>query len=142
MVLFARDVVEKEFLSLPKETTAVEAAKLMKHQRQGFAVVKSGNESVGMVTEWDYLSKLVAEGKDPSTVTIGELMTTGIQTVQGSEGLETVAKLMADKMIRRIIVVQDGKVIGVITASTILARMKEYVDRISTTIARLQTPAF
>jgi CBS domain-containing protein len=47
---------------------------------------------------------------------------------------------MAKKGIRRVLVLQDGKVLGTITARTMLARLKDYIDRISTQIARLQVP--
>ena len=142
MVLFARDVAEKVFLSLPRETNALEAAKTMNEQRQGFVIVSTGNVPEGIVTEWDYLSKILAAGKDPALVTIGDIMTPGLITVQGNEGLESVAKTMTERGVRRVLVLQDGKVLGVITSRTILARLEEYVNRISATIARLQAPPF
>src|SRR2546428_7111570 len=79
MVLVARDIVEKEFLSLSRETTALEAARQMKAKRHGFAIITSptgGPE--GIVTVWDSLSKIVAEGKDPSHVKLGDIMTSDL----------------------------------------------------------------
>src|SRR2546428_12330183 len=76
MVLVARDIVEKEFLSLSRETTALEAARQMKAKRHGFAIITSatgGPEGIG--NEWEYLSQIVAEGKGPSNVKLGEIMT-------------------------------------------------------------------
>src|SRR5438128_6389860 len=72
MVLVARDIVEKEFLSLSRETTELEADRQMKAKRHGFAIITSATGGPeGIVTEWDYLSKIVAEGKDPSHVKLG-----------------------------------------------------------------------
>ncbi len=141
MVLVAKDVVEKEFLSLSRETTALDGARQMKAKRHGYAIIASPTGSPeGIVTEWDYLSKIVAEGKDPSHVKLGDIMTSDLVSVDANVGLDQVAELMAQKGIRRILVLKDSKVIGVITAAIMLSRLKEYVDKVSSTIARLQSP--
>jgi CBS domain-containing protein len=141
MVLVARDIVEKEFLSMRRGTTALEAAKQMKSGKHGFVVVVSADgKPEGIVTEWDYLSKLVAEGKDPASVKLEEIMSGNLVTVKAEDGLDFVAQLMSEKGIRRVLVLHDGKVLGTITARTMLTRMKDYVDRISSQIARLQAP--
>jgi signal-transduction protein with cAMP-binding, CBS, and nucleotidyltransferase domain len=141
MVLVVKDIVEKDFLSLPRSMTALEAAQRMKASKHGFVIVVSheGNPE-GIVTEWDYLEKVVAEAKDPAKVKLEELMSAGLVSVKPTDGLEYVAQLMSEKGIRRVLVVQQGKVLGVVTSKTMLARMKDYVDRVSSQIARLQTP--
>jgi len=141
MVLVAKDIAEKEFLSLSRETTALEAARQMKAKKHGYAIVASSAGSPeGIVTEWDYLSKIVAEGRDPSHVKLGDLMTSDLVSVDANVGLDQVAELMAHRGIRRVLVLKDRKVIGVITAGIMLSRLKEYVDKVSSTIARLQSP--
>jgi CBS domain-containing protein len=142
MVLFAKDILEKEFLSLPKGAGALEAARLMKQRHQGFVVVSSDGIPEGIVTEWDYLSKITAEGADASKLKLSDIMSSGLITVQSGDGLETVAKVMTEKGVRRVAVIHDGRVVGVITSHTILARLEEYVNAISNTIARLQAPPF
>jgi signal-transduction protein with cAMP-binding, CBS, and nucleotidyltransferase domain len=141
MVLIAKDIVEKEFLSLSRETTALEGARQMKAKRHGYAIIATSTGSPeGIVTEWDYLSKIVAEGKDPSHVKLGDIMTSDLVSVDANVGLDQVAQLMTQKGIRRVLVLKDRKVIGVITAAIMLSRLKEYVDKVSSTIARLQSP--
>jgi signal-transduction protein with cAMP-binding, CBS, and nucleotidyltransferase domain len=141
MVLVAKDIVEKEFLSLSRETTALEAARQMKAKRHGYAIIASSTGSPeGIVTEWDYLSKIVAEGKDPSHMRLGDIMTSDLVSVDANVGLDQVAELMTQKGIRRVLVLKDRRVIGVITAAIMLSRLKEYVDKVSSTIARLQSP--
>jgi signal-transduction protein with cAMP-binding, CBS, and nucleotidyltransferase domain len=141
MVLVAKDIVEKEFLSLSRETTALEGARQMKAKRHGYAIIVSSTGSPeGIVTEWDYLSKIVAEGRDPSHVKLGDIMTSDLVSVDAHVGLDQVAQLMTQKGIRRVLVLKDHKVIGVITAAIMLSRLKDYVDKVSSTIARLQSP--
>jgi CBS domain-containing protein len=143
MVLVAKDVVEKDFLTFSRDVIALDAAKRMKATHHGFAVVVGASgEPEGMVTEWDYLSKLVAEDRDPSKVKLAEIMTEGLVGVKADDGLDYVAQVMSEKGIRRVLVLREGKVIGVVTARMMLMRLKDYVDRVSTQIARLQTPKF
>ena len=141
MVLVAKDIVEKEFLSLSMETTALEAARQMKARKHGYAIIASHTGvPEGIVTEWDYLSKVTAEDKNPSSVRLGDIMTHDLVSVDANVGLDQVAQLMTQKGIRRVLVMKDGRVIGVITAAVMLSRLKEYVDKVSSTIARLQSP--
>ena len=143
MVLLAKDIVEKDFLSLPRGTNALETAKQMKSSQRGFVIVIGvDGRPEGIVTEWDYLSKLVAEGKDPSKASLEDIMSTGLVTVKADDGIDTISQLMSERGIRRVVVIQGGKVIGVITAKTVMSRLKEYIDRVSSQIARLQTPTY
>ena len=141
MVLAAKDIMEKDFLSLGRETSVVDAAREMKARKRGFAVISSSHGTPeGIVTEWDLLSKVVAEAKDPARVKVSDIMTTNLISVDAGVGFDQVAQLMAQKGVRRLLVFKDDKVLGVITASIVLARLKEYIDKLSAQIARLQSP--
>ncbi len=143
MVLYAKDIVEPEFLSMRPQTTLLEAAKVMADRHHGFVLVTSADgRPIGIVTEWDILAKVVAEGRDPAQVRLEELMTRSLVFVEANEGIDRVAQIMADKGIRRVLVQRDGKVIGVIRAQTIARRMRDYLDSISAQIARAQLPLF
>jgi signal-transduction protein with cAMP-binding, CBS, and nucleotidyltransferase domain len=142
MVLVAKDIVEKDFLSLPRNTSALEAARQMKARSNGFVIIASGSGPEGIVTEWDFLAKIMADGKDPAGVKLADIMTNNLVSVDANEGIDQVAQIMTQKGIRRVLVISDHKVLGVITAKTMLARLKEYIDRVSSQIARLQSPMY
>ncbi|HMD79184.1 MAG TPA: CBS domain-containing protein [Nitrososphaerales archaeon] len=142
MVLYARDIVEKDFLTISPDTTVLQGARAMKDSKHGFALVGPKERPHGIVTEWDILSQVVAESKDPSKVTMGEIMSKDLVFVEGSAGLSTVSQIMTQKGVRRLLVVEKGVVTGVITAKEMMARMNEYVDKISSQISRLQAPWF
>jgi CBS domain-containing protein len=140
MVLYAKDIVEPTFLSLPPDTSALDAARLMNEKRQGYVIVMTDDRPAGIVTEWDYLSKVVAGGKDASKVSLRELMSETLIWVSANEGIDGVARIMTERSVRRVLVMQQDRVVGVVTSRTIIARLEEYIDKVSTTIARLQAP--
>lgn len=94
---------------------------------------------MGIVTEWDFVSRLVAAEKDPESVSLGDVMSVGLVSVGQDATFESVARLMAERRIRRVLVVQDGVVAGVVTSREVMARMKEYVDQMTAHIARFTT---
>ena len=142
MVLYARDIVEKDFLTISADSTVLEGAKAMKGSRRGFALVGTPTKPLGIVTEWDDVCKVVSEGWDPQKVTMGEIMTTDLLSIDAGAALSAVSQLMSEKGVRRLLVKDDNQVIGFITSRTMLARMNDYVDKISAQISRLQTPLF
>ena len=143
MVLVAKDILEKDFLSLPGNTSLFQASQQMKTSRHGFVIVaNSEGKPCGIVTEWDILSKVVAEGRDPKSVKLEELMTRELITVTPDMGIDELSVLMSDKGIRRVLVVRGGVVLGIITSRTVLSKLKDYVDKVSTQIARLQCPPY
>src|SRR5947199_10368510 len=102
MVLVAKDIVEKDFLSLPRNTTALEAARQMKAKSHGFVIIAAeGGNREGIVTEWDYLAKIVAESRDPGRLKLGEITTAELVAVDAKEGLDQVAQGTAQKGILR-----------------------------------------
>jgi CBS domain-containing protein len=143
MVLLAKDIVEKDYVTLSRTTTALDAAKQMVSSRHGCVIVVGADgRPEGIVTEWDYLSKLIVDGRSPSTTKVEEIMSTNLVSVRADDGIDFVSQMMSERGIRRVLVVQEGKVLGMITSRTVLKRLKDYVDRVSSQIARLQTPRF
>ena len=143
MVLYAKDIVEKDFLSMPPHTSVLEAAKAMAARHHGFVIISSAEGTpVGIVTEWDVLAKVVATGRDPADVHLEDILTRTLVSVDENEGIDRVAQLMARDGTRRVLVVNDGKVRGVVRVQTILARLRDYIDSISAQIARAQAPLF
>jgi len=142
MVLFAKDIVEKEFLTMSASSTVLEGAKAMKDSHHGFAVVGTPGQPQGIVTEWDILSKVVAAGRDPEKVTLSEIMSSNLLSIDKDAPLSEVSQIMTERGVRRLLVKDGNQVIGFITSKTMMARMNEYVDKVSTQISRLQAPWF
>ena len=137
MVLYAKDIMKNYTKTFPADTNALDGAKIMQQDHVGFLIVHdSGGKPVGIVTEWDYISKIVAVEKDPRKVTLGQIMKEGIISVEAETPTEKVTVIMGKNLIRRIPVFENGKLIGVITSRDIIRIFKDYMDSISDIIAR------
>ncbi|MDG6998656.1 MAG: CBS domain-containing protein [Nitrososphaerota archaeon] len=123
------------------EVNALEAAIQMRDPKHGFLVITSSDgRPLGIVTEWDYISKVVSQNIAPDKVLLTDIMTPTLIGVQASDRIEFISKLMSERGIRRVLVTEKGKVLGAITAKTILERLEDYVNRISAHIARFASP--
>ena len=110
--------------------TVIEAAKIMKKRKIGNVLVVQDNQPVGILTESDILKKVVAEGKNPSEVLVKEVMSTPILITDPYVSLEEAMKKMTKCNVRRLPVIEDDKLIGIITLKDI-SRMSPILHEIS-----------
>src|SRR2546425_10239561 len=102
MVLYAKDILEPEFISMRPQTSLLEAAKLMADRHHGFVIVTSPEgRPIGIVTEWDILAKVVAVARNPALGTLEERMRRSPVDGGANQGSHRVAGLLADKRVRR-----------------------------------------
>ncbi len=113
--------MSRTVLYLPEESTVADAARLMRKDRIGSAIVTANDKPVGILTERDILYKIVAAGRDPRKTKVSEVMSSPIQTVQSdSKAGEALAK-MSKLEIRRLAVMRDGKILGLVVQRGIIA---------------------
>lgn len=107
--------------------TIVEAAKLMKGEESGMAPIMDGTRLVGVLTDHDIATRVVAEGRDPRTTLVEEIASTALVTVDPEEDLEVALRLMTQNRVWRLPVVEeDGSLIGIV-AQTDVTRHTEIV---------------
>lgn len=105
-----------QVVSVSPETTVKEAAKLMSDRHIGAVmVVKGGAEIAGIFTERDVMRRVVAECRDPSRTQVREVMTTSVACCSTKTTLDEVRALMREKKIRHMPVVEEGKLVGIIS---------------------------
>jgi signal-transduction protein with cAMP-binding, CBS, and nucleotidyltransferase domain len=136
MVLLARDIMEPKVLMVPASTDALSCARRMVAQRKGYAVVQGPNGTVvGIVTEWDFLERVLAPGQDPAQVRVGDLASPIVRPCAPDTPAEDVVATMAAEGIRRMVVRSGDTVVGIITSRDVLAMFRQYVDKLSSEIA-------
>ncbi len=135
MGLLARDVMETPVLSVDAGVDALDCARSMVQQRKGYAVVLTAGRVGGIVTEWDFVEKVLAAGLDPARVRIGDIATARVQSCAPEAPVDEVVSAMAKGGVRRMLVLSGDQVVGIITARTVLAQFRRYVDQLSSEIA-------
>jgi CBS domain-containing protein len=95
------------------------AAKMMKDENVGLAPVVEGDRLVGTLTDRDIVTRVVAEGKDPSSVTAREAASSQLATAEPEQDLDEALKMMASKQVRRLPVVVDGRLVGVLAQADV-----------------------
>lgn len=114
------DLVPTDAVTVEIGDTAQGAGKALSGTSLGAVVVVDGEEPVGIVTDRDLATRVVGEGRDPQAVSIEDVMSTPLTTVkQGANVLDVMDK-MADERIRRLPVVDDGNLEGMITVDNVL----------------------
>jgi len=119
----------KEVPTIEENVSVAEAAKVMSRSGRGFLIVLKEGRSAGMVTEHDFVSKVIARELSPATVLVAEIMSSPLITIDPDEELTRASELMQKHNIRRLPVVKDGIMYGVITTREIAKHVGEYVDR-------------
>ena len=116
-------------LVAPPETTVAKAAKLMARKNVGAIMVVEGKRLVGIFTERDTVFRVVAEGRDVATTTIGEVMTREPITVGPDEIFGRALLLMHDNGFRHVPVVENGEPVGIVSSRSALdPDMEEFVS--------------
>lgn len=123
------EVMTKDPTCCLASDTAFDAAQLMKSENVGpipIVTDKQTNKLAGIVTDRDLALKVVAEGLDPKTTRIEEIMTTGVMTCSGNHDIKEVLELMEEHQLRRIPIVDgNDRLIGIIAQADIATRVDE-----------------
>jgi CBS domain-containing protein len=115
-----RDLMTLNPRSVESGSTVTEAARLMRDEDAGIIPVVEGERLVGAVTDRDIAVRVVAEGQSPESVTVGEIATRDLITIDPQQDLDEALRLMARHQVRRLPVVEeDGKLIGIVAQADV-----------------------
>ena len=141
MVLRARDIMETKLLTVDVELDALECARRMVAARRGYAIATRGGPATisGIVTEWDFLERVLFVGRDPVTTRIDEIASRPVRSVEVTAATMEVVEAMARSGIRRMVVTEGERTVGVVSAKDVFRAFRSYVDKVSNDIARLHS---
>lgn len=115
-----RDAMTSNPRSIEPSTMVADAAKLMKAEDVGSLPIVDGGQLVGMVTDRDIVIRVVAEGKDPQSLTVGEIASRDLVTVDPEQDLDEALRLMAQHQVRRLPVAEeDGRLVGILAQADV-----------------------
>lgn len=101
--------------SLPPERTVYEAIAMMADKSVGTIVVLSGEQLVGIISERDYARKVILKGKLSKQTLVSEIMSSPVTTVDPDRTADECMRLMTEKRIRHLPVMDQGKLVGVVS---------------------------
>ena len=121
------------------DDTIFDSLRLMAEKGVGALLVMDGDKLVGIVTERDYARKVILEGKSSKTAAISEIMTEKVLCVAPERTIEECMALMTDKRARHLPVVDDKRVVGVLSigdlVKAILGEQQVLIDQLQHYIA-------
>jgi len=135
------DLMTKNVLTIDANKTIIEAAILMSQNDVGDLVVMENNTPVGIVTERDFVRRILAVEK-PTNTRVSEVMSTPLRVIDPEAPIKEAARRMINKGIRRLAVIKDNKLVGIITATDFARHLskKTLSDDILEAIGRTHYP--
>src|SRR4051794_10712850 len=117
MHTLVQDVMSRTPLVLSPDSTIADAAEYMRDGGIGDVLVVDGDQLVGMVTDRDIVVRAVAEHCDPDTTFLSSICSDDLLTVQPDDAVDTAERIMRDRAVRRMPVVEAGRPVGIISLS-------------------------
>jgi len=131
-----REAMTSEPQSIPPTMPVNEAARLLQREDVGSVPVVENGHLLGILTDRDIVLRAVAENREPTTVTAGDIASRELVTVGPAEPLDEALRLMARKQVRRLPVVENGRLVGILAQADVARRVPdvetgEVVEQIS-----------
>lgn len=140
ILMMVRDVMNANVVVAKSDATVREASEVMRKFGIGSLVVLDGTRIAGIVTEHNVLES-VAAGKDPEGTKISEIMSSDVVTAAPDDTIEQAVDMMVEHKIKKLPVVEGGKLLGIVTASDIIVVEPKLVASIADLIS-MKLPAY
>jgi CBS domain-containing protein len=114
------DIMHREVVTVAADQTFAEAAVVLRNSGISSVVVRDGQQPAGIVTERDVVN-LVADGGDPSSVRVGDRMSRDLATVAPRDDVADAARLMSERGVRHLPVVERGGLVGMVSIRDLIA---------------------
>jgi CBS domain-containing protein len=125
MAKSVRDAMTEEPRSIDASASVVEAARLMREQHIGSLPVTEDERLVGMITDRDITTRVVAESAVLETTSVGDVYSPDLISVEPNSDLEEALRLMARHQVRRLPVVENDRLVGMVAQADIALKDKE-----------------
>jgi CBS domain-containing protein len=109
------DVMTVAPMTVPPGASLVDAARIMREADVGAVIVLDDAQVSGLVTDRDLVVRGIAGGHDPSSTSVAEVSSHDLTTVESSRPVEEAVRLMRERGLRRLPVVEEGKPVGIVT---------------------------
>ena len=125
MAKSVRDAMTADPRSIGASASIVEAARLMREQHIGSLPVTEDDRLVGMITDRDITTRVVAESAVPETMSVGDVYSRDLISVEPNSDLDEALRLMARHQVRRLPVVENDRLVGMVAQADIALKESE-----------------
>ncbi|MFQ5999979.1 MAG: cyclic nucleotide-binding/CBS domain-containing protein [Candidatus Bathyarchaeia archaeon] len=140
MILKIENVMISDVITVKAETTVRQAVDLMNEHEIGCLIVVDEEEKpVGILTERDLLRRVLAKRKDPVRIKVSQVMSKPLVTGTPHMDLEDAARLMFKKKIKKLPVVEDGRLVGLVTL-TDMVRVQPHIIKVLKRLSKTELP--
>jgi CBS domain-containing protein len=116
----------RTIISVDLKTKAKDAARLMAEKHIGSLIANRDGLPFGIITERDFMEKIVGKGADASKVTVGEIMTAPLATIDASASLVDASRKMVEKRVKRLVVTDHDNIIGIISQTDVIRHLADF----------------
>ena len=120
-----RDIMRKDVITTEKDQTVHQAAQLMKENDISFLVIVENGDPVGVLTERDFVQKFCTDDKKSVEMKISEIMSYKFRSVEPTTEIEGAIQKMLNNNIRRLLVLDNKKLVGVITQTDLASHLRD-----------------
>ncbi|MCH6571426.1 MAG: CBS domain-containing protein [Thaumarchaeota archaeon] len=120
--ILVKDIMTKALISVEPGTTLFQVAKMMEQGGIGAVLVKKDGTASGIITDRDFAIKIATQ-KLPLETSVDKVTSYPLETINSSETILIAADQMSSKKIRKLAVVEDGKIVGIITSTDLVNQL-------------------
>ena len=120
--ILVKDIMTKSLISVDPSTTVFQIAKMMEQGGVGAIIVKKDDLPAGIITDRDFAIK-IAVNKYPMDTQVDKVASYPLQTINSNDSILVAADMMSSKKIRKRAVVEDDKVIGIVTSTDLVNQL-------------------
>jgi len=125
MAKSVRDAMTENPRSIGASASVVEAARLMREEHIGSLPITDDEKLVGMITDRDITTRVVAEAADPKTTSVEDVYSRDLISVEPDQDLDEALQLMARHQVRRLPVVENNRLVGIVAQADIALAERE-----------------
>ena len=133
-----RDIMQKNVITIESVKKAHDAAIILKEKEISFLVVVKEGKPIGIVSERDIVRKIVADNKDAQTIQLETIMSKNFKWVEPNTSIESAVQKMLNNNIRRLIVLENENLAGVITQTDLTEFLRSKI-LINATVKNIET---
>jgi len=124
-----KDIMVGEVVTIEANATVRKAVRLMNNREIGCLIVLQDGKPAGIVTERDMMKRVLVASRDPRAAEVGEIMSKPLLSMEPKKEIEDAVKLMFKHKIKKLPVIENGRLVGLVTLTDLTNFMRAYIKK-------------